>query len=757
MDKEKKVLRFFKIKIDGVFLFASLIVGLIILFYFTMVEKKVKKEIFSRLDGICVLKKEAINDIIGNNSKIISSIAARRNLRKQLEKLQKSNKNHDSIVAGINQILCDIFCEPEFFAENFDDIFVINNRGKIVAGSKKENIGKSLVDSKIYLEGSKSFYQGYWCFESKLLFYQFSAPIFDLEERNVLGVVGVKARPYKIISILSKYTGLNKGGRIFLGKLGEKNIMLFTSSLSQFGEVLQITVPLLNITRIKAMKYALEEKKGITPDINFQGKKTLCAYQHIPKVKWGIVVEVERKAALASIRNLRIQTGLVLSAIIILFSLLLKRQKNLKKSHMENQKRGEIRTNVLVEEFKEVNQLIFSAIEWEKLMPLIMNEAIKLVKADGGILALTQKDKGKKTLVFPYHCNIPEDSMRMIVSEKEKLLEYMAAIKEKFSYIDNYPQYHKEEFPWFTQATVKSLIIIPLLLEGKENIGFLMLFGFRCENQFFEKEISVLATLVDNMALAIHNASRFRQIILINEKLQCQREDVSGANKKIIESERVVLLRQLTEGIGHDLRNPLATIKNAVYLIKKRMANSNFLEKDPEIDRYLQMIDEKINLSDKIMRDLLYFSQKIKSKHTRSKIDLMVEKALSSLPLPTNIKIIKELNLPNKEILAGSVQIIHAFMNIILNAYQSMPQGGKLKIQTKEVKTGVEIIFSDTGVGINSQHIEKIFGPYYSTKGKMLGLGLAIAKEAIENHNGKIVVESKKNKGTSFIVRLPKG
>ncbi len=757
MGKNKKVLRFFKIKIDSFFLFASLIAGLIILFYFTMVEKKVKKEIFSRLDGICVLKKEAINDVIGNNNKIISSIAARRNLRKQLEKLQKSNKNHNSIVAGINQILRDIFYEPEFFAENFDDIFIINNRGKIVAGSKKENIGKSMVDSKIYLEGSKAFYQGSWYFESKLLFYQFSAPIFDLEERNVLGVVGIKVRPYKIISILSKYTGLNKGGRIFLGKLGEKNIMLFTSSLLQFGEVLQITVPLLNITRIKAMKYALEGKKGITPDIDFQGKKTICAYQHIPKVKWGIVVEVERKAALASIRNLRIQTGLVLAAIIVLFNQLVKRQKNIKKSHMENQKRDEIRTNVLGEEFKEFNRLIFSTIEWEELMPLIMNEAVKLVKADGGILALTQKEKGKKTLVFPYHCNIPEDSMRTIVFEKEKLFGYMAAIKEKFSYISNYPQYHEKKFSWFSRETVKSLIIIPLLLEGKENTGFLMLFGFSCENQFSEKEISILANLADNMALAIHNASRFRQIMLINEKLQYQREDVTRANKKIIESERVVLLRQLTEGIGHDLRNPLATIKNAVYLIKKRMADNNFLEKDPEINRYLQMIDEKINLSDKIMRDLLSFSQKIKSKHTRAKIDLMVEKALSSLPLPTNIKVIKELNLPNKEILAGQVQIIHAFMNIILNAYQSMPQGGKLKIQTKEVKTGVEIIFSDTGVGINSQHIEKIFGPYYSTKGKMLGLGLAIAKVAIENHNGKIVVESKENKGTTFIVRLPKG
>ncbi len=753
MGKEKKVLRFFKIN----FLVVSLVTGLIILFYFTIVEKKIKKEIFKRLDDICVLKKEAINDIVKNNNEIISSIAARRNLRKQLEKLQKSNKNHNSIVAGINQILRDIFYKPEFFAENFDNIFIINNQGKIVAGNKKENIGKSMVDSEVYLEGSKAFYQGYWYFENKSLFYQFSAPIFDLKERNLLGVVGIKARPYKIISILTKYTGLKKEGQIFLGKVKGENIMLFASSLLQSGEVLQITVPLLNIARIKAMKFALDKKEGIITDINFQGKKTLSAYQYIPKVKWGIVAEVERKIALASIRNLRIQTALLFFTIIILSNQLLKRQKSLKKSHIENQSRDEMKNNVLTEEFKEVNRLIFSTIEWEELMPLIMNEAIKCIKADGGILALIQKDKGKKILVFPYHCDIPEDSMRRIVSEKEILFRYMAAIKEKFSYIDNYPQYHKEGFLWFARETVKSLLIIPLLLEGKETTGFLMLFGFRCENQFSEKAISILANLADSMAIAIHNASRFRKIMLINEKLQHQREGVSSANKKIIESERVVLLRQLTEGIGHDLRNPLATIKNAVYLIKKRMADNNFLEKDPEINRYLQMIDEKINLSDKIMSDLLSFSQKVKSKRSRVKIDLIVEKALSSLPLPTNIKVIKEFNLPNKEIVVDLVQILHAFMNIILNAYQSMPQGGKLKIQTKEVKTGVEIIFSDTGVGINAQHIEKIFGPYYSTKGKMLGLGLAIAKVAIENHNGKIVVESKENKGTTFIVRLPKG
>ena len=756
MNKEKEKMRFFKIKIAKDFLVISLVIGGLILFYLAIVENKIKKEIFIRMETICVLKKEQITDVIRNNANIIASIAKRKNLRIQLKRIKTNNKKNNNIIIETNRILSDILSDLKFFADNIDDLFVIDNKGKIIASTKKKNIGKNMEHSEVYLQGCKYFYQGYLYFENKALFYQFSAPIFDLDKKNILGIIGIKARPHRIINVLTDYTGLNKEVQVFLGKRKKEEMILFAPSLLQSGEMLQITIPLSNFACAKAMKYVLKGKSGIIRDINFQGKKTLCAYQYIPDFKWGLVVELDGKKALTSIKNLRIQIGLVFLSIIFLFNILFRKQKAVKENQIKNQETNRGEVSLLPEEFNRFNRCITSTIEWEKLLSVVIREAIKLINADGGILALTQKDKEKKTLVFPYYYNVSEDLIGKIVSEKERLIGYMTSIKEKFLYIDNYSQYDKEGFPWFARAGVESLLIVPLLLEKKEDLGFLILFGFTGQNQFLEKSVYILANLADNIAFAIHNANRFKQIILINKDLQHQQEDVSGANKKIIETEKLVLLRQVIEGIGHDLRSPLATIKNAVYLIKKRMKDNKFVEKDLKINRYLQMIDEKINVSDKIMRDVSVFCEIDKYKPMRVKIDLIVERALSSLPSSENIKIIKELNLSRQEVIISSVPMIHAFMNIILNAYQSMPDGGELKIQTREVKTEIEVVFSDTGIGIDLKNIEKIFELYYNTKGKMLGLGLAIAKAAIENNNGTISVESKVNKGTVFIVRFPK-
>lgn len=95
------------------------------------------------------------------------------------------------------------------------------------------------------------------------------------------------------------------------------------------------------------------------------------------------------------------------------------------------------------------------------------------------------------------------------------------------------------------------------------------------------------------------------------------------------------------------------------------------------------------------------------------------------------------------------------FINLIKNAIESMPEGGKLIIGTSEVNDSVEFVFSDTGIGISKENIEKIFTPLFTTKTKGMGLGLSICKRMVEAHGGSISVESTVGKGATFKVVIP--
>jgi signal transduction histidine kinase len=100
-------------------------------------------------------------------------------------------------------------------------------------------------------------------------------------------------------------------------------------------------------------------------------------------------------------------------------------------------------------------------------------------------------------------------------------------------------------------------------------------------------------------------------------------------------------------------------------------------------------------------------------------------------------------------------QLQRVFTNMILNAIQAMPDGGKLTVQTSRHYDLAEIAFRDTGVGIPQENLQKMFVPFFSTKANGIGLGLSICKQVVEGHGGNITVESKEGEGSTFTIKLP--
>jgi PAS domain S-box-containing protein len=242
----------------------------------------------------------------------------------------------------------------------------------------------------------------------------------------------------------------------------------------------------------------------------------------------------------------------------------------------------------------------------------------------------------------------------------------------------------------------------------------------------------------------------------ITERKRMEQE-IQEKNGQLIRSERLAAIGQLAGGVGHELRNPLSAIKNAVYYIKGKVATSELGQREPRVMEFLGIIDDEINSSSKIITDLLGFSRVGKPSVSPARIEKIIEDALSRTPIPQSIKLIKKLDTYLPEINVDPDQIKQVLVNIITNAVEAMPEGGRLLIAAREKDKFLEVGVSDTGCGIPQESIDKIFDPLFTTKAKGIGLGLPVCKAIIDRHEGGIAVESKVGEGTTFNIRLPLG
>lgn len=234
-------------------------------------------------------------------------------------------------------------------------------------------------------------------------------------------------------------------------------------------------------------------------------------------------------------------------------------------------------------------------------------------------------------------------------------------------------------------------------------------------------------------------------------------EELKDAEDRLVRQEKLAVLGKLSGAVGHELRNPLGAIKNAVYFLRMRL---NDMLSDEKIREHFNILDEEINVSNRIITDILTFGRAKEPRLSKFDIRNIIEGALARVKIPENIKLTIEFQKDLPMILADGDQLKQVFSNIIFNAVQAMPNGGlliiKIKVFIAEDKTHwMEIAFKDTGVGISKEDLNKIFEPLFSTKIQGTGLGLTVCENLVTLHKGRIEVESKIGEGARFIVKLP--
>jgi len=231
-------------------------------------------------------------------------------------------------------------------------------------------------------------------------------------------------------------------------------------------------------------------------------------------------------------------------------------------------------------------------------------------------------------------------------------------------------------------------------------------------------------------------------------------QDVTEMKKmeeQIIHSEKLASLGRLSAGIAHEIGNPLTSIFSFVQILRE-------IEEDAFKKESLETIYFHINRISEILKQLSGFTRMPIGEEKECKINEIIEASINLIQYDKkakNISIIKELSPFLPVITVDGNQLSQVFVNLTLNAIDAMPDGGILTVRSMIKEDSIVVQFEDTGTGIPKEDLTRIFDPFYTTKEKGTGLGLAVSYNIIKKMNGSLAVESEVGRGSVFTITLP--
>jgi len=234
--------------------------------------------------------------------------------------------------------------------------------------------------------------------------------------------------------------------------------------------------------------------------------------------------------------------------------------------------------------------------------------------------------------------------------------------------------------------------------------------------------------------------------------------ELKTTQEGLIQAEKLTSLGQLAASIAHEVNNPLAGVLVYTQLLAKKIAGDKFSQ-DTALG-YLSKMESELTRSTRLIQNLLDFARQsppsLRSVNINDVVDKALDIAAHSAELQ-DIEVTKELSPSLPVITADFDQLQQVCTNLIINAVQAMPEGGRLSLRTLASDSWLKVEVKDTGCGISQENMRKLFTPFFTTKGKGkgVGLGLAVAHGIIQHHQGRIEVQSKEDEGTTFTIYLP--
>jgi PAS domain S-box-containing protein len=225
---------------------------------------------------------------------------------------------------------------------------------------------------------------------------------------------------------------------------------------------------------------------------------------------------------------------------------------------------------------------------------------------------------------------------------------------------------------------------------------------------------------------------------------------LAEAQENLVRKERLAVLGQLAGGVAHQIRNPLAAIMNATYVLKRHLSP----EQHPNVEDAIRIIHDEVRHANVIITGLLDYARvRTPDRHPTAIVDL-VDRVLGADWIPPTIRVERRLARDVPSVDLDADQLHGALFNVIRNAVEAMPDGGTLSVDLDVDGEAIVIAVSDTGPGISPQVRAHLFEPLHSTKPMGIGLGLVTARTFVEAHGGRIAAVPVRE-GAKFEIRLP--
>jgi two-component system NtrC family sensor kinase len=299
---------------------------------------------------------------------------------------------------------------------------------------------------------------------------------------------------------------------------------------------------------------------------------------------------------------------------------------------------------------------------------------------------------------------------------------------------------------------------VTAIVEGMERVGSGDL--DRTVKISTKDEMGILADAFNAMTIDLRAA---REIMVnwtkaLEEEVEKKTEEIRRTQSQLVHAEKLASLGRMAAGVAHEINNPLTGIVTFAHLMLKRTPPESQEREDIEV------IIEQAERCSKIIKGLLGFARATAVEKGPTDINEVLNRSIQMVSGKADFHNIKfNITLDNTitPVTADSSQLQQVFLNMLVNAADAMEGRGMITVATRKVsedgKPFVEVEFTDTGPGISRENMGKIFEPFFSTKpvGKGTGLGLAVSHGIIQEHKGKIVVDSELGHGASFFVRLP--
>ncbi len=275
-------------------------------------------------------------------------------------------------------------------------------------------------------------------------------------------------------------------------------------------------------------------------------------------------------------------------------------------------------------------------------------------------------------------------------------------------------------------------------------ISFLVLpyiFGQDLEGPEFVREI---VELVFYFAIGILTGALFDRELFARKKHQ-------ETQIQLERSQKLSLVGKIAAGVAHEIKNPLASIKGAFEIIFNKKTS------DADKEEFQGIIVSEIKRIDNTVKDFLRFARPKGATLEKLNLSQTINESIKQMEIQAaNSKIeISKIIEDNLFILGDQEKIHQAILNLLLNSLDASPQSA-IEVELHYIKNGrITITIIDHGEGIEKEVLDNIFDPFYTTKTTGTGLGLPIVKSIIENHNGTIIIESKKGEGTSVRIEIP--